>query len=865
MSESSPPEPIPEPSRRDADANTSTMALLTDQFSALLGAVNALNVTMNGVKSTLVDHGTKFDVLIRDALKNDQPYDEKALDDESTCLALYDMVVAKTKEKAEEWNGTIDVTLIFIALFSAVLTAFLVPATQALLPSSNDSSPSSNTNSTSDPNSNSTQTLPPLPARSDEIVCALYYLSLITAIVIAVLCALGRQWVRKLSIRPDVATWKSRTIWHVERMRRAERWIKALMEVLYWLLLASIGLFMTGLLFQLRNLATSFEGKATILLATWEVGVVLAGGIAATMIGTTYHAVRYEASVFEGLVSRAIVGDINVGLAKGLKSGYGQMRKSISRGWGKIGGVVLMDRLKGRWEMIGELVGFKREEGRAADESIDKSWRRRARKSLRKAFDWMKICRIKVNRNSKDELMNAYLELIADASDPILLERAAASFRYRDWVQHGDGSIDQLSKVLSRLMATDTSFRVRETVNAQISRFSAWIPERRELMKEKRKDRSDQDRWAREGDRFWMARSKEREEEARREQEEQPRAIQLTEFLISQRKDQVSRGFTPTWENCTDVLDLLSLPFDKFIAKCLCINNHNIDLGDHQQIFLYSVDHCIDLLLDAKKPDDVTRILSHLDLFSAVRSFVLANSYYPFYDRVLKLIIGDRTTEVLRFLNEFLSTPREWSDVDSGGASAVFLIAAGSPSHFPSDLYVSPIIAHLGRHPSWWNWREASDALIAYLVQCDISTLSDPAGIHHFLQQCVHLELRPPPFTYPDEIRRAIQETREAALTLVHRHEAFFAPFTIPLPPSPPLSASDNAISPSGQDSDLDFALLSDYDDPEQVTSLPIHTLDGSTDPVIAPIEVSHSGIPSTSAALSPTDHHVVDMTDTEI
>lgn len=48
-------------------------------------------------------------------LLDDQPYDEKALDDESTCLALYDMVVAKTKEKAEEWNGTIDVTLIFVS------------------------------------------------------------------------------------------------------------------------------------------------------------------------------------------------------------------------------------------------------------------------------------------------------------------------------------------------------------------------------------------------------------------------------------------------------------------------------------------------------------------------------------------------------------------------------------------------------------------------------------------------------------------------------------------------------------------------------------------------------------------------------
>lgn len=119
-------------------------------------------------------------------LADDQPYDQKELEDESTCLALYDMVMAKTKEKADEWNGTMDVTLIFvggslvrntgfnnrkqIALFSAVLTAFLVPATQTLLPASNDSG-----------NSTSSETLP-LPARSDEAVCAFYYLSLITAV-----------------------------------------------------------------------------------------------------------------------------------------------------------------------------------------------------------------------------------------------------------------------------------------------------------------------------------------------------------------------------------------------------------------------------------------------------------------------------------------------------------------------------------------------------------------------------------------------------------------------------------------------------------------------------------------------------------
>ncbi|KZT32000.1 hypothetical protein SISSUDRAFT_1067276 [Sistotremastrum suecicum HHB10207 ss-3] len=546
-----------------------------------------------------------------------------------------------------------------------------------------------------------------------------------------------------------------------------------------------------------------------------------------------------------------MIGDIDLGLAKGLTSGYGRLEKLVSRGWKKIGGVALMERLEGCWDRTRKSSGIKREESRSTDTSSDTfSWRQRATGALRKTFNWMKTCRIKVNR-SEDELMNAYFELLTDTSDPILLERAVASFRYRDWVQYGDGSMDQLRKVLSRLMATDVSFRVRETVSAQISRFSAWIPERREQMKEVQEAIEE------------YRDEEEMEEKEKREEEEKRRAIQLTKFLVGRQEDDISdisEHFTPTWENCTDLLDLISLPIDKFVAKCISIHDHNINLGNHREIFDSSVNHCDDLL-DADKFDDVTRIFSHVDLFSAVRSFALVD-YRPFYDNVLEFIIGDRRAEILHFLLQIVSTPRDWSDLITG-ASSTFLIATGSPPHFPSDLDLSPIIAHIGQHPSWWNWPEVCDTLIAYLAQRNILTLSDPVGVHHFLHQCVHLELAHPWAAV--EVRRTSPDTRNAALILLHRHEAFFAPFAVPLPPSPLLSASDDAISPSGQDSDLDFPLLSNSDDPEEVPSLPIHTLDDLIDPVIANVQLSHPKLPSTSAASSSADHHVVDMTDTEI
>ncbi|KZS88230.1 hypothetical protein SISNIDRAFT_532525 [Sistotremastrum niveocremeum HHB9708] len=843
MSDSSPPTTEPPPTTKsDGDAHdASVTALLTSQFGALLDAVKTLNVTMDGVKTTLVDHGKKFDILTRDALKNDQPYDQKDLDDESTCMALYDMVMAKTKEKADEWKETMEVTLIFIALFSAVLTAFLVPATQALLP--NSTTCGNSTSSSSQP--------PPLPPRSAEAVCAFYYLSLIIAIIIAVLCALGRRWVRKLTIKPNVKTWREKMFWHIERMRRAESWLQALMEVLYWMLLSSIGLFMSGLLYQLWNVSHSFEETASILLATWALGVILVCGIMSTMISTTYHAVRYQGSVFEGLVSRVIVGEVKfeVGLAGRVQSIWTWSRLGAARAKNWFEQLKIKDLLRGvrPWIKTVKLANLLKRTSRWIRALVgSKSWKslgRRARniwwKKLieklnfsKKAREWIKKTRVEVECESTEKLFATYLDLIGETSDPTLLDRAVASLSYRDWMQYGRGSVDQLQKVYTRLMATDTSFRVKETVTAQISRFSAWIPKRRKQIEENREDRALQDGWAREGDEYWIAQSKEREEEAKKEEEEEARAIQLTRFLLSQRKDNISRGFTPTWENCTHIFDLLSLPFDKFVAKCLCIHDHNINLGDHQYIFFWSVNHCDDLLR-ADKSDDVMRILSHVDLFSAVRSFVLADSYESWYDRVFKLIIGDRRTEVLGFLNEFLSTPRDWSSVDSGGASAVFLIAAGSPPKFPSDLDLSPIIVHIGRHPSLKNWTKASDASIAYLMRCDISALSERRGVHEFLQHCVDRDFRDEDGYYCD----TSEETRHAAQTLLDQHQILFSPLPLPTAPGASIDNAEDMPQSSGQnpcpnipDSDQihlphDVASTSEPDDPPE-THIPLPSED---------------------------------------
>lgn len=346
-------------------------------------------------------------------------------------------------------------------------------------------------------------------------------------------------------------------------MRRAEGWIKVLMEVLYWALLLSIGLFITGLLYQLRNLSTSFQGRATILLATWAVGIVLASGIAVMMIATTYHAVRYEASVFEGLVSKMIVGELELGLSQTLKRIPMRVVALCV-----IAGSTLRNALKWLRE-VNRSSGWKQTVTslrlkNAVDHGLGCL---RSMNVLSRMRKWVISRRVKVERNTKEVLLNTYLDLVSEASDPALVERAVASLSYSSWVLYGDASTDQLEGALNRLMATDTSIRVRDTVKAQASLLASWVSKRQceaQLIS----------LWASVPDHSgsWGSR-------------EELRSLELTKLLLSRHRKDISRHFQPSIKNYSDILDLCSLSTDKFVARCLSIHSVDEFLGHPDSIF----------------------------------------------------------------------------------------------------------------------------------------------------------------------------------------------------------------------------------------------------------------------------------------
>ncbi|KZS88956.1 hypothetical protein SISNIDRAFT_489612 [Sistotremastrum niveocremeum HHB9708] len=680
---------------------------VNETLQRLSTVIETVKDTLGNMKDTLLDHGKKFDILIRDAIKDDQPYDQKELDDESTCTALFEMAMTKTKEEVDEWIKRMDVSLVFIALFSAVLTAFVVPATQNLFPSSNNTP------------GNPTDLPPPLPKVSAENVCVSYYLALILAILDAVLSVLGRQWMSKLTNRPEGGTYKERLLRHLERERLAKRWLRYLVEGLHVILLWSIGLFVSGLLYQLWNLSGSFEDRAPRLLATWCLGLLLSLSILGVVLGATLHALIYEASPFGGPFSRLIF------LAAKRMAGFFEPWMERIEDAAKR----LDNRCKNRRRLFRNILPFL---GRLIAGPL---WL---------SSQLVDVWRLELELDDEEKLLTTYMGLIAEASDPKLLERAVGSFSYVEWFKSGDGMADQLKKTWNRLTATDTSVRVRETLRARMDQFVKYHHEKSTVI-------------------TW--------EQIRVLANACPLADRFTAEVYS-------ASFKA---DNADLRPLSLLPFEESVAQVLCSYNHKGELGDRTEIFFLAESHCVDLLRMGRE-DDVTRILSHVDRLDLIYSFT--QSPRGVWPSVVEFIVKDRKHEILRKINEFVKEVDE-SKLDSFSLSRVFSVLVSPP---PTDLDLCPHIDYLSRHPRWATWDQTSDAIIAYLNSFPLSQFSDPTTVRRFLQRCVDNEFRD-----EDGYQRSMDDdTRARARDLLAELDSLSFPLTVAI-----ASASISPASPS--------------------------------------------------------------------
>ncbi|KZT35241.1 hypothetical protein SISSUDRAFT_1051714 [Sistotremastrum suecicum HHB10207 ss-3] len=595
---------------------------------------NQREVTQD-IRKILKVHGELLTVLTKDALKEDQPYEEKDIDDEATCTALFEIAMAKTKEEVDEWIKRMDVSLVFIALFSAVLTAFVIPATQNLLPSSN-TTPGNSTN------------LPlPTPSLSDQKICASYYIALIVAIMTAVLSVLGRQWMSKLISRPEGGTYQDRLLRHLSREQAVKRWLKYLVEGLHLLLLGSIGVFMTGLLYQLHALGGSFETEPTILIVTWWVGVCLSSVIFLLIAVTTSPAFVTQL--------RDIVYWIDLWFHQQISwfPWYFISRVLTSPVWLVLH---LIDRF---------ICRYRRESG--------------STKLL------------------KDRLVYVYTELIADASSPGLLERAVASFSYLEWVQSGKVSLDQLEKTFNRLMSTDTSIRVRETVIARVPLFVRKYAEH-----------------------SWKI----REDLLNFLRKHFPLSVYFPALVLFCSFDDDNRDLRP----------LSCLPSPQCMARVLCSYNHPGKLGDRQTICSLAERHCAELIWEGKG-DDVKQLLSCLNPSDLIKSYI--QRPHDIRLDVVEFLLQDRKIEFLVEINQFLDPIMNHPRISPSSLSQILLLLIDP---LPTDTDLSPVILYISRHPDSHTWHEISDAIGAYLEAYTITKLSTREPARRFLQLCVPTE-----------------------------------------------------------------------------------------------------------------------------
>lgn len=201
------------------------------------------------------------------------------------------------------------------------------------------------------------------------------------------------------------------------------------MSVLFWTLLLSITLFITGLLIQLWALAFSCDKPAFVLITAAALGTALSILILGIILAATYHAVIHQNSPFESPLSTAL---------------------RPAAGW--------LNARKAKKSLDLELS--------ADDESAG-----RPTKDTSPIEDLMEVS---IVDNDNIQAIKTYACLVINTNDTEVLERAAPSFEFSQWVDVWDDMQSVFEAVRGRFLTTDTSIRVKETVHNQLVHFKDW-------------------------------------------------------------------------------------------------------------------------------------------------------------------------------------------------------------------------------------------------------------------------------------------------------------------------------------------------------------------------------------------------------
>ncbi|KZS86786.1 hypothetical protein SISNIDRAFT_461492 [Sistotremastrum niveocremeum HHB9708] len=674
----------------------------------------------------LKDHSKMLEALEKDATRDDKPFDGRGLRDELTWGALDKEALAKIKVTVDGWRDLMNVSLIFIALFLTVVTAFISPVIQAFSTPPNDSSSTS-----------SSLTRLPLPPTSLQLVALFYYMALMVSIFNSVLCVLGMQWAGKLLATPIGKSNLERTLLRERRKVLAERRLLPLMGVLFWTLLASIAFFVAGFLIQFWALSFSFDGRAPILIA----GAISATAMAITILGiilaTTYHATVYENSPFESPLSSAT------------RAAWTYVRHSPR--------INLFDtRYLTRW--LHRQPSTSGEVGPTSEASAKESAvvHQTTPETMEEPIELLLI----ENQNDTENVqaLKAYARLVLSANNAEVLERAVPSFAIAEWYQAGTELWNVFLAVRERFLATDTSFQVKQTVDKQLAYFVDWQRSRRDIMNPSASPSLEKNSitdWCRDRCSDLVNRSDDSERE-------------FFPSLVF---------FTSLEPNNSNLWWEWDSSYEECVARVLSSFDQEGKPGRRGHVFELAIRHCTSLLFHGRS-EDVTRILSHCNKSSLLRSLLRnPHVHYPKISKIFELITRGNELAILQELANFFSDP-QIMDMNliphSGFPNLVVLdfldaLIPSLPSNFiiPRSFDLSQTLALFMRFKKRLvvlNSRQCR-TLLYYLDHGGFEAIRSLRSMHDFLQLCL----------VPSEWDPDTNNAERARFYLCEYHEAFTA------------------------------------------------------------------------------------------
>ncbi|KZS89468.1 hypothetical protein SISNIDRAFT_469241 [Sistotremastrum niveocremeum HHB9708] len=648
---------------------TVSVGALETKFDKLLSLMETQTMAIReqtaSIEKELKDHGDKLEILRKDAVKNDQPFEMRWLYDQQTWVGLNRQAVAMAKEAVSEWTTLMNVSLVFNAIFLAIVTAFIVPVLQGL------QAPKADTTDTSGGQAASSGLL---DAHRQEVIQQWIALFQVSAFALSIfnsaLCVLGIQWGARLVTRVKARNYHESTIKFERRKAVGKKWLLRLSGLLFSTLLLSIVLFMIAFLLQTWVVAYAQPKPRPVLIAAAAIVTLMVFTILIIVTGTTYHAVRRDNSPFETPLSNVI-------------------RLLLQSDGNHDGGT------HGTDDML-EVTKGDREEFR-------------------------------YHRGSEyyactPETLKVFASVVINSPEAEALDTVVPSFRIGPWVAARPDLFPLFRAAYDRFMATDTSTRVRETLEEEFISF--W----RLLSNEERRENTRIGRWYMRGCRSLCYQSS---------PEAHAKHFRFFVEVVSAQEDN------------EDLREIPHLPYKECVGRVLASYDRNGKVGDRLDLFNTAIHGCI-LLLEAEHQDEVREIISTRHS-SIIKSFMRsARDVRPAKDSIFSsFVLQERTEDILNEISGFLSDPLLVSHSSVADILVALVSLLPSSLALTSTLDLSHVFATVSRkgQPSWSNWDEFTDAALFLLDHGAIDMLSDVSSAYIYLRDFrEHLDIASPTY-----------------------------------------------------------------------------------------------------------------------